>query len=168
LACGGRAEEGGRASGTCRFDPDQAFAARLVRHGIAAEDSDAMLSLTLVDARIATVNGLAAQGFRFQNAGELIAVSALGVTPGYAGDLRAAGLHVDTIDDLIAARALKIDARWLADMARAGYPDLAVGKAIQMRALASRPIMRSGWAACSTPFTRSSSPPPRDPLRMLA
>ena len=139
LACSGRAEEGGHASGTCRFDPDQVFAAGLTRHGIAAEDSDAMLGLTLVDAHIATVDGLAAEGFRFQNAGELIAVSALGVTPAYAGDLRAAGLQVDAIGDLIAARALKIDAQWLADMARAGYPDLAVGKAIQMRALGITP-----------------------------
>ena len=69
----------------------------------------------------------------------LIAASALGVTPAYAGELRRAGLRIDEVGDLIAARALKIDAAWLGAMADAGYPDLAVGKAIQMRALGVTP-----------------------------
>lgn len=139
LACSGRAEQGGRASGTCRFEPDQGFAAALARRGIPPEDSDTLLGLTLVDARLATVDGLAAEGFRFDDAGDLIAVSALGVTAAYADELRATGLKIAELGDLIAAKALKIDPQWLADMARAGYPNLAVDQAIQMRALGVTP-----------------------------
>ena len=77
LACSGRADADGRASGTCRFDPDEGFAAGLGSRGIAANDSDQMFALTLVDAHLATVDGLAGQGFRFADAGELIAEAAV-------------------------------------------------------------------------------------------
>jgi hypothetical protein len=139
LACTGRAEDGGRGSGTCRFDPNSGFGAELVRRGIAPDDSDDMLALTLVDAHLATVDGLLADGFHFDDAGDLIAVSALRVTPNYARELRGAGLKVDELGDLIAAKALKVDAQWLGEMAHAGYPDLAIGQAIQMRALGVTP-----------------------------
>jgi hypothetical protein len=139
LACTGRVEAGGQGSGTCRFDPNDGFGAGLARRGIAPEDSDALLTLALVDAHLVTVDGLTAEGFRFDDAGDLTAVSALGVTPAYAGDLRGAGLEVDELGDLIAAKALGIDAWWLGEMARAGFPDLAPGQAIQMRALGVTP-----------------------------
>jgi hypothetical protein len=61
------------------------------------------------------------------------------VTPNYARELRGAGLKVDELGDLIAAKALKVDAQWLGEMAHAGYPDLAIGQAIQMRALGVTP-----------------------------
>jgi len=139
LACSGRAEDGGRASGTCRFDPDRGFAAGLARRGIAPDDSDDLLAMTLVDAHLATVDGLTADGFGFDDAGDLVAVSALGISASYSSELRGAGLRINELGDLIAAKALKIDPRWLADMARAGYPDLTVGQAIQMRALGVTP-----------------------------
>jgi hypothetical protein len=139
IACTGRAQAGGRGSGTCRFDPDNRFAGELARRGIAPEDSDDMFGLTLVDAHLALVDGLVDMGYRFDNADDLIAVAALGVSPAYAGELRNAGLKVDALDDLVAARALKVDAAWLGEMARAGYPDLDVNQAIQMRALGVTP-----------------------------
>jgi hypothetical protein len=139
LSCTGRAEGGGRASGTCRFDPDNGFAAQLATRGLAPDDAGDMLALTLVDAHLATVDGLLADGFRFDDAGDLIAVSALGVTAAYVAELRGAGLKVDELGDLIAAKALKVDARWLGEMADAGYPGLEIGQAIQMRALGVTP-----------------------------
>jgi len=139
IACTGRGEGTGRGSGTCRFDPDPSFAAALIERGLPPRDSDEMLALSLVDAHLATADGLAAEGFRLGGAGDLIAVSALGVTPAYAGELRGAGLKIHEIGDLIAARALKIDASWVGTMAAAGYPNLEVGKAIQMRALGVTP-----------------------------
>jgi hypothetical protein len=139
LVCSGRAEGDGRASGTCRFDPDRDFAVGLARRSLPPEDSGELLALTLVAAHLATVDALVTQGFRFERAGDLIAVAALGIDPAYAGELRDAGLKVDELGDLIAARALKIDAAWLRDMAGAGYPDLAIGQAIQMRALGVTP-----------------------------
>jgi hypothetical protein len=139
LACAGKAEDGGRAGGTCRFDPDDRFGAELAGRGLAPDDSDDMLALTLVDAHLATVDGLIADGFRVDDSGDLIAVSALDVSPAYVAELRGAGLKVGELGDLIAARALKVDASWLRAMAQAGYPGLAVGQAIQMRALGVTP-----------------------------
>jgi hypothetical protein len=139
LACTGRAEEGGRGSGTCRFVPDNRFASALESRGIAPHDSDDMFALTLVDAHLATVDDLVGQGFRFDDAGDLIAVSALDVTPAYVAELRGGGLKVEELGDLIAAKALKVDAEWLRAMAQAGYPGLAVDQAIQMRALGVTP-----------------------------
>jgi len=139
LACTGRAEANGRGSGTCRFDPDNRFGTELARRGIPPEDSDDMLAMTLVDARIALVDDLVAQGYRFEDSGDLIAVAALHVSPAYAGELRGAGLKIDKLDDLVAARALQVDAAWLRDMAQAGYPNLDVERAIQMRALGVTP-----------------------------
>lgn len=139
LSCTGHAEEGGRGSGTCRFDPDNGFAAELARRDIALDDADDMLALALVDAHLETVDALTKDGFRFDDSGDLIAVSALGVTSGFAEDLRGAGLKIDELGDLIAAKALKIDSRWLGEMADAGYPNLEVGRAIQMRALGVTP-----------------------------
>jgi hypothetical protein len=139
IACSGRAEAGGRGSGTCRFDPDIRFGSELSRRGIAPDDSDDMLALALVDAHLGKVDSLTGKGFRFDDAGDLIAVSALGVTAGYADELRGAGLRIGVLGDLIAAKALKIDPQWLGEMARVGYPDLAVSQAIQMRALGVTP-----------------------------
>jgi hypothetical protein len=139
LACSGRVEGAGGASGTCRFDPDERFTAELSRRGLPPEDSDEVLALALVDARLALVDGLVDQGYRFDQAEDLVAVAALEVTPAYAGELRDAGLKIDDLDDLVAARALHIDAVWLREMAEAGYPGLEVQQAIQMRALGVTP-----------------------------
>jgi hypothetical protein len=139
LVCTGRVESAGRASGTCRFDPDARFAADLARRGLPPEDSDQLLTLTLVDAHLASVDDLTTQGFRFDDAGDLVAVAALAVTPAYAGELRDAGLKIDDLGDLVAAKALKIDGEWLHQMAQAGYPALDVDRAIQMRALGVTP-----------------------------
>lgn len=139
LACTGRVERAGSASGACRFDPDKRFTDALARRGLPPEDSDEVLALALVDARIALVDGLLAQGYRVDEASDLVAVAALEVTPAFAGELRGAGLKIDDLDDLVAARALHIDAAWLGEMAQAGYPQLDVQQTIQMRALGVTP-----------------------------
>jgi hypothetical protein len=139
LACSGRVERQGHASGQCRFDPDERFTGALAQRGLPPEDSAEVLSLALVDAHIASVDGLVAQGYRFEKADDLVAVAALDVTPAYAGELRDAGLKIGELDDLVAARALKVDASWLREMAQAGYPHLDFDRAIQMRALGVTP-----------------------------
>ena len=139
LACSGRVERAGSASGACRFDPGKPFTDALSRRGLPPEDSDDVLALTLVDARIASVDGLLDQGYRFDDADDVIAVAALDVSPAYAAELRGAGLKIDDLDDLVASRALHVDAAWLGEMARAGYPGLKVEQAIQMRALGVTP-----------------------------
>ena len=139
LVCSGRVERAGSASGTCRFDPDKRFTDALSRRGLPPDDTNDVLALALVNARIALVDGLLDQGYRFDDANDVIAVAALDVSPGYAGELRGAGLKVDDLDDLVAARALHVDAAWLGEMAQAGYPNLKIEQATQMRALGVTP-----------------------------
>lgn len=135
LACTGRRDADGDAAGTCRFDPNEDFAAKLTARGLAPEDGSEMLALAVVDARMSLVDALSQAGFRMEDAGDLVAVAALNVTARYAEELKGAGLVVDELQDLIAARSLKLDAGWLSAMAKAGYPNLTVEHAIQMRAL---------------------------------
>jgi len=135
LACSGQATGGGRAGGTCRFDPDERFLAGLAERNLQPEDGEDVLALALVDAKLASVDGLSREGFRLEDADQLMAVSALDVSPAFAGELREAGLVAKDVEDLVAARALEIDAAWVRGMAEAGYPNLGLEKAIQLRAL---------------------------------
>ena len=139
LACTGKVERAGRASGTCRFDPDEGFIAAMTERGLPPEDSGEVMSLALVDARVESVDELLRAGFKFEGADNVIAVAALEVTPAFAGELRAAGLAISDIEDLITAKAVKLDPEWLRGMAEAGYPDLDIEQAIELRALGVTP-----------------------------
>ena len=139
LACAGRTTAQGRAAGTCRFDPDERFIAGLAARDLHPEDIEELLGLALVDARLASVDGLSREGFSLEDVGQLMAVSPLDVTPAFVAELREAGLVATETDDLIAACALEIDGAWVKAMAEAGYPDLGIEKAIQMRALGVTP-----------------------------
>ena len=135
IACRGTVVSVGRASGTCRFDPDQAFAGELQARELAPENSDELLVLALVDARMASVDALSREGFAIDEVDTVVALAALDVTPAFARSLRTAGLAIDDTENLIAAKAVGIDAAWLQGMAEAGYADLDADRAIQMRAL---------------------------------
>lgn len=135
LACTGTVVAVGRASGTCRFDPDHAFAAQLRERGLAPEDSDKLLVLALVDARVASVDSLSREGFVIDEVDTVVALAALDVTPEFARSLRTAGLAIDDTDNLIAAKAVGVDPAWLQGMAETGYAGLDAERAIQMRAL---------------------------------
>ena len=135
LACTGTVVAVGRASGTCRFDPDAGFADALRQRGLPPEDGEQMFVLALVDARLASVDALSREGFAFDDVDTVVAISALEVTPVFARALRDAGLAIDDTENLIAAKAVGIDPVWLQGMAEAGYANLDVDEAIQMRAL---------------------------------
>ena len=135
LACTGTVVAVGKASGTCRFDPEASFADALRQRGLAPEDSEKMFVLALVDARLASVDALSRDGFAFDDVDTVVAVSALDVTPGFARALRDAGLVIDDTDNLIAAKAVGVDPAWLRGMTEAGYANLDADQAIQMRAL---------------------------------
>src|SRR5205085_4312612 len=57
LICSGSVTETGRAAGTCRFDPDDGFVRALAARNVALDRED-LLGLTLVDAHVASVDGL--------------------------------------------------------------------------------------------------------------
>lgn len=135
MACGGKVVAVGKAAGSCRFDPDAGFAAALRQRGLAPEDSEKLFVLALVDARLASVDGLLRERFEIDDVDTVVAISALEVTPDFARALRDAGLNIDDIDNLIAAKAVGVDPAWLQGMADAGYAHLDAERAIEMRAL---------------------------------
>lgn len=135
ISCRGTVIAMGRASGTCRFDPDQAFVAQLQARKLTPDDSDKLLVLALVDARMAPVDDLSREGFEIAGVDTVIALAALDVTPEFARALREGGLVLTETDDLIAAKAVGVDPAWLQGMAEAGYAGLDADRAIQMRAL---------------------------------
>lgn len=135
IACNGTVVSVGRASGTCRFDPDQGFLAELQAREFPPEDSDELLVLALVDARMASVDALSREGFVIDEIDTVVALAALEVTPEFARSLKSGGLAIDDTDNLIAAKAVGVDPAWLRGMAEAGYADLDADRAIQMRAL---------------------------------
>lgn len=135
LACSGRVEADRRASGSCRFDPDEGFVAALAERGLTPEDSEELMSLALVDARVESVDELSRAGYAIDDVETVIAISALEVTAAFARELRAAGLAVPDVENLIAAKAVGVEPGWLRAMAEAGYPNLGVSQAIELRAL---------------------------------
>src|SRR5205085_7637842 len=112
LICSGSVTETGRAAGTCRFDPDDGFVRALAARNVEL-DRDDLLGLTLVDAHVASVDGLKQAGFRVADSGELMTVSALQVTPEFAAGLKTAGLEIDDLDNLVSARPVVVEAEWL-------------------------------------------------------
>jgi hypothetical protein len=135
IACSGTVVAVGKASGTCRFDPDRGFIAQLHAHNLTPDDSEDLFVLALVDARMASVEGLSREGFVIDEVDTVVALAALEVTPEFARSLKSAGLAIDDTDNLIAAKAVGVDPAWLQGMAEAGYTDLDADRAIQMRAL---------------------------------
>jgi hypothetical protein len=135
IDCRGTVTAVGRASGTCRFYPDEAFVSGMQTRKLPPEDSGELLALALVDARLASVDALSREGFVIDEAGTVVALAALHVTPEFARSLKSAGLAIDDTDNLIAAKAVGVDAAWLQGMAEAGYDNLDADRAIQMRAL---------------------------------
>jgi hypothetical protein len=134
LACTGSADEDGEAAGTCRFAPDRSFLDALAARGIEPEDDD-LLSMALVDAHLATIDDLARLGFKAEDSGDVVAISAMGVTGAYAASLAEAGLKIEDLENLIGAKAVGVDAAWVREMADAGYAGLDIEQAIEMRAL---------------------------------
>ena len=139
IACAGSVTAPGRAGGTCRFDPDQGFLAALAARGLVPEDTEELVGLAFVDARLASVDDLSREGFMVADADELITVAALEVTGAYAAALRNAGLQPEDLDELVSAKAVGVEPGWIAEMAQAGYADLDLDKAIELCALGVTP-----------------------------
>ena len=130
---------GARANGICRFVSSPAYETGLAQRGVRLERRRDLLTLALVDARLALVDHLSRDGLAPANSGHLVAAAALGVTGAWAHDLKEAGLAIAEFDDLIAARALKLDGSFIRQMAEAGYPRLSARQAITMKAVGVTP-----------------------------
>jgi len=164
LACTGRVEAPGRASGTCRFDPDARFTDALAERGIAPEEPSDLLAATFVDARVGQVDAIEQAGYdvagfddvitiaalevtadfarslregglRFTTLESLVEAKAVEVTPEWVAQMRAAGLALEDADDIVSARAVEVTPEWLAGMARVGYGELSVEQAVRLKAL---------------------------------
>lgn len=129
----------GVARGTCRFASAPAFEGGLQQRGVALERRRDLLTLTLVDARLALVEDFSRDGFMVRESGDLIAASALGMTGAWSHELKGAGLTAADFNDLIAARALNVDGAFLRAMAGAGYANLSAHQAVAMKAVGVTP-----------------------------
>lgn len=129
----------GEASGTCRFVSSPIFEEGLTRRDVALERRRDLLSLALVDARLALVDDLSRCGFKVGESGDLIAATALGINGIWAHELEEAGLTVNDFNDLVAARALHIDGAFLKAMAEAGYPRMSAHQAVAMKVVGVTP-----------------------------
>lgn len=125
--------------GACRFTSDPAFEAGLGDRGIALERRGDLVTLALVDARMALVDDLSRDGFVIAESGDLVAATALRITGAWAHELKGAGLTVSDFSDLIAARALDVDGAFLRAMAEVGYPRLSASQAVAMKAVGVTP-----------------------------
>ena len=130
---------GEAAEGTCRFVSNPAFEAGLAERGIAFERRGDLITLALVDARMALVDDLSRDGFVIADSADLVAATALRITGAWAHELKRAGLTVKDFSDLIAARALDVDGAFLRAMAKVGYPRLSANQAVAMKAVGVTP-----------------------------
>jgi hypothetical protein len=121
LSCRGTLDRPFDGVGTCDFAGDPRFVEALASRHLRPEHRADLLAMALVDANLALIDGLSANGLPARNTGDVIAAAALHLTPEYVGSLASAGLEMKSIDDAIACRALGIDGEYVRGIIAAGY-----------------------------------------------
>lgn len=133
-----------RASGLCRFTENAAFRQALTAGGMTAPTSSQALGFVILDVRRELVEALASANYR-ASADDLLALTAVGVTPAYIRDLASQGYRPAKIGDLVAFGALKITPEYIGSFSRAGYGDLDGEDLLQLKALEITPAYIAGF-----------------------
>jgi hypothetical protein len=133
--------------GECQFTPDRAFAAALVRYGMAEPNEHDAFTLAMVDAHLATAQALSHFGTH-PSLGDYVALSIHGANPQWIEELSRAGQRNIKPRDLIAYRIHGVTGAWLhglvaADPALAGADS---GNIIGMRIQGVQPDWVQGLA----------------------
>ncbi len=144
IDCAG-ASRGGSAEGACRFTRNPAFSDLLVRSGMDRPSERQAYGLTLAGARRDLLNGLRAARYPMPSVDDYIAMTAVGVTPGYIRELQQAGYRPDESKRLIEFAALKVTPQYLGALARAGYANLPQNEVVQLAALQIDPEFIRGF-----------------------
>ena len=133
------------ATGSCGFTADPAFAALLARNGVRRPTDDEAMAMVAVDVHGDLVSALGAARYPAATPGDLIALSALGVTSAYIGDLARTGYRPRSLNALTQFAGLKITPDYIDRFARAGYRDIPADQLVQMRALDISPDMLAAF-----------------------
>ena len=134
LDCSG---QGGRsyATGNCAFTPDAAFTRQLESRGIGRPTRKEAFGLMAVNARRELIDAVAAARYPTPSIDDLMAMSALGVSPTYIAELARLGYRPDSLDALVQFKALDITPAYVAGFARIGDPNIAPDDLVQLKAL---------------------------------
>jgi hypothetical protein len=124
-----------RASGSCGFVPDAAFAAFLAEQGVRRPDSEEAFGMMALDVRRELVSALKAANFPTPDPDDLLALTALNVTPAYIQGLAREGYRPRTLDELTQFAALDISPDYIGGFVRAGYRDMKAEDLVQLKAL---------------------------------
>lgn len=134
LDCSGRTANR-RATGSCRFTGDPAFAAHLVASGIRQPTEGEWIDLTMVGAKRSLVDALKRGRYAMPTPNTLVGMSALGVSPDYIAAMAAAGYRPRKTEDFLPLKALDVSPAYLGSLKRVGYDRVPVEEVIQLRAL---------------------------------
>lgn len=144
LDCSG---QGGNsaAAGNCSFTADPGFAALLESRGIGRPTRKQSFGLVALDVRRRLIDAIAAARYPTPEIDDLMALTAVGVTPGYISELARLGYRPASIDSLVQFRALNITPDYVGAFARAGYGNLDPDDLVQLKALDVTPDYVAGF-----------------------
>ena len=144
LDCSG---QGGNSSaaGNCSFTADPGFAALLESRGIGRPTRKQSFGLVALDVRRQLIDAIAAARYPTPEIDDLMALTAVGVTPGYISELARLGYRPASIDSLVQFRALNITPDYVGAFARAGYGNLDPDELVQLKALDVTPDYVAGF-----------------------
>ncbi|NJC06621.1 hypothetical protein GGQ97_002414 [Sphingomonas kaistensis] len=134
LDCSGRTANR-RATGSCRFTGNPAFASFLVASGIRQPTEGEAIDLTMVGANRSLVDALKRGRFVMPTPNTLVGMTALGVTPDYIAAMAAAGYRPSKTEDFLPLKALDVSPAYLGSLKRVGYDRVPVEEVIQLKAL---------------------------------
>ena len=123
------------AAGNCSFTPDAGYGQFLESRGIASPTRREWFGLMALDVRRDLVTALATARYPTPSIDNLMALTAVGVTPSYVSEMNRLGYRPAKLDSLIEFRALDITPAYVADFARAGYGNLDPDELVQLKAL---------------------------------
>lgn len=120
FACEG-ALKGGRGSGSCAFDGDEAFAAHLERSGVGRPTEAQLRDLAMNEVELGLVDELAAQGYATPSLEELAHAGRHGVSLAFLRSMGAAGFRGRSLRELVQLADHKVTPEFVREVnARAG------------------------------------------------
>lgn len=144
LDCAGNGGDS-RASGNCRFTPDEGFMRLLEARGIGRPSREQTLGLMAVNARREIIDAVAAARYPTPTIDDLMALTAVGVDGRYIAELARVGYRPSSIDTLVQFRALDITPAYIGGFVRSGYANMDPDDLVQLKALDITPEFIAGF-----------------------
>jgi hypothetical protein len=130
--CNGVARNG-NGTGNCRFVPDQAFTAALVRRGIGTPSLNEAFSLAMSNIGVPYLEELDRQRYARPSVSELVRAANHGVSLAYLTEMGGLGHRVGTLAELVRMRDHGVSAKYARELAEAGLRGLTPAALVEMR-----------------------------------